>query len=186
MDERETLWHRLQRWRHAPRERPARVPRPGPGQESVWDYPRPPRLEPLAAGTRVRVELLGRCLADTTSALRVLETAGAPTVYVPPADVARELLEPSSSTSLCEWKGRARYWSARIEGRVVPDVAWSYPAPFEAYAALADHFAFYPARVDVCTLDGERVSPQPGDFYGGWVTSRILGPFKGEPGTEGW
>ena len=172
------------RWRSFSRGRPRDVPRPGPGQESVWDYPRPPRLEPVAA--RVRVELAGELLADTTRCLRVCETASPATYYLPAEDVRRDLLEPSTRTSFCEWKGAARYWSARVGARFVPDVAWSYPRPDPPFEALAGHFAFFAGRVDACYVDDDLVTPQPGGFYGGWVTPNVLGPFKGEPGTEGW
>ena len=179
----EGLRRRAQRWRRAARSRPPEIPRPGPGQESVWDYPRPPRVEPVTR--RVRVELADFCLADTTAALRVVETASPASYYVPPDSVQTSLLEPGPETTLCEWKGLARYWSARIGSRRVPDVAWSYPEPFEEYAALAGYFAFYPGRVDACYVGDERVTPQPGDYYGGWITRDVVGPFKGEPGTSG-
>jgi len=171
-------------WRRIPRRRPDRVVEPGPGQESVWDYPRPPRVEP--ARRRVRVELAGAVVAESERALRVCETAGPPVYYVPRADVRGELLVPSRRESLCEWKGRARYWSLRVGERVAEDAAWEYPEPDPDYAVLRDHLAFYPGRMDACWLDDERVAPQPGDFYGGWITADVVGPFKGEPGTEGW
>ena len=120
-----------------------------------------------------------------TSSSSVLETAGAPTLYVPPEDVDRSLLVPAPGSSLCEWKGQARYWSARIDDHVVLEVAWSYPRPFPEYAQLAGWFSFYPARAE-CWLGEHRAAPQPGGFYGGWVTPGILGPIKGEPGSEGW
>jgi uncharacterized protein (DUF427 family) len=172
----------VERWRGAPR--PARVPEPGPGQESVWDYPRPPRVEPVAAS--VRVELAGVTIAETREALRVCETASPPTYYLPPADVRRELLEPASGTSHCEWKGAARYFSVRVGDRLASRAAWCYPRPFPEYAALADHLAFFAGRVDACFVGDERVTPQPGGFYGGWITRNLVGPFKGEPGSEGW
>ena len=172
------------RWRRAPRGRPADWPVPGPGQESVWDYPRPPRVEPVAE--RVRVELGGALLADSTRARRVIETASPPTYYVPAEDVLREQLEPSPHRTFCEWKGVAHYWNARSGERLVQDVAWSYPQPAAGFESLRDHLAFFPARVDACWLGDHRVTPQPGDFYGGWITPNILGPFKGDPGTEGW
>ncbi len=171
-------------WRSVRRGRPREVVAPGPGQESVWDYPRPPRVEP--ATRPVRVELGGVVLAASPRALRVLETASPPVYYVPAEDVRREHLEPSSHQSFCEWKGVARYWSARVGDRFVPEVAWSYPTPDPGFEALRDCIAFYPGRVDACFLGDERVTPQAGSFYGGWVTSAIVGPFKGEPGTEGW
>jgi uncharacterized protein (DUF427 family) len=157
---------------------------PGPGQESVWDYPRPPRLEP---STRlVRVLFNGEVVAETRRALRVLETSHPPTYYIPPEDVRPRLLERSSRSSFCEWKGRARYLSLKVGDRRSPDAAWSYPDPSPAFAALRDHLAFYPSRVDECIVDGEVVRSQPGDFYGGWITAEVVGPFKGDPGTMGW
>lgn len=170
-------------WRTLRRGRPAERVAPGPGQESVWDYPRPPRLEP--ATRRVRIAVVGREVARSERALRVCETASPPVYYVPPEDVDRAVLVPSDRTSFCEWKGRARYWSVRAEGRVVADAAWSYPQPDAGFEPLRDFLAFYPGRVEAW-LGEERVRPQAGDFYGGWVTSEIVGPFKGEPGTERW
>jgi uncharacterized protein (DUF427 family) len=163
--------------------RPRRV-EPGPGQESVWDYPRPPRVEDTAR--RVRVVFAGAVVADTTRARRVLETAGAPVYYVPPGDVRRELLRPSGATTVCEWKGRARYFDVVVGDRTAVGAAWAYPEPAPGYEAIRDHVAFYPGRVDACFVDAERVRPQPGRFYGGWITPDVVGPFKGDPGTEGW
>ena len=157
---------------------------PGPGQESVWDYPRPPRVE--AVPERVRVVVDGITIADTTNALRVLETAGAPVYYLPPADIRMDLLEGSTHTSFCEWKGSARYHTLRVGERQIPDVGWSYPAPNQGYGAIRDHLAFYAAKVDEAWVGDERATPQPGGFYGGWVTSRITGPIKGGPGSAGW
>jgi uncharacterized protein (DUF427 family) len=151
--------------------------------ESVWDYPRPPAL--VACERRVRVELDGQVVAESTGALRVLETASPPTVYVPPVDVAHELLRETSGHSVCEWKGRARYADVVVGGRRAAGAAWWYPEPVATYAALRDHVAFYPGRV-ACFLDEERVRPQDGDFYGGWVTDDIVGPFKGATGTLHW
>jgi uncharacterized protein (DUF427 family) len=184
-DERDGATRReVLRWRRAARGRPARVPAPGPGQESVWDYPRPPRIERVAK--RVRVEFAGVTLAETTQALRVCETASPPTYYLPPECVRRDLLEPAPGTSLCEWKGTARYFSVRIGEHLAPRAAWCYPRPFAEYRALTDYLSFFPGRVDACFVADERVTPQPGDFYGGWVTKNLTGPFKGEPGSEGW
>lgn len=166
------------------RERPKDVDVPGPGQESVWDYPRPPRIEPVSA--LVRVEIAGLVLGETRHALRVLETAGAPVYYLPADDVRRDCLEPSSHTTLCEWKGVARYWSVRREDRFEPDAAWDYPRPLEGFAEIAHHLAFYPGRMDACHVGDQRVTPQPGDFYGGWITPDLTGPFKGQPGSERW
>ncbi len=163
--------------------RPAQIEKPGPGQESVWDYPRPPRLE--ASAKLVRVEFAGEKLAETTQALRVCETAGPPVYYLPPEDVAFDSLEPAAGRSVCEWKGPAQYWSARVGDRLAEQCGWSYPDPFPEYERLRDHIAFYPGRV-ACYLGRERVRPQPGEFYGGWISDEIVGPFKGEPGTEGW
>lgn len=176
---------------------PADRPRPGPGQESVWDYPRPPRLEPTAK--EVRVEFAGVVIACSQRAFRVLEESHPPTYYIPAEDVRTDLLIPSLTASYCEWKGRARYFSLRVpkssagessartptfaESR---DVAWSYPEPLAGFKDIAGHFAFYASRVDACFVDGERVTPQPGGFYGGWVTSDVVGPFKGGPGTRAY
>jgi uncharacterized protein (DUF427 family) len=158
--------------------------RPGPGQESVWDYPRPPRLE--RSGRRVAVDLGGVRIVDTTLALRVLETSHPPVYYVPLADFTAVELTPTDRTSMCEFKGRARYWTLAAGGRVARDAAWSYPQPVPAFAALADHLAVYPSRMDACWVDGEQVQAQAGDFYGGWITSHVVGPFKGAPGTWRW
>lgn len=154
--------------------------------ESVWDYPRPPRLEP--SPRRIRIVHAGVVLADTTQSLRILETSHPPVFYIPPQDVAMEHMRASQRRgSFCEFKGIASYWSLCLPGQpVVADVAWSYAQPSASYAALRDHLAFYASRVDECTVDGERVVAQPGDFYGGWITSHVKGPFKGAPGTMGW
>ena len=157
---------------------------PGPGQESVWDYPRPPALEPVAE--RVRVVFNGVTVADTTSALRILETSHPPTYYIPPEDVATEYLLPSLRSTGCEFKGRAVYYSIEVDGRREEDAAWAYPRPTARYAELKDHVAFYPSRMDACWVGEERVREQEGDFYGGWITSRVVGPFKGGAGTWGW
>ena len=154
-----------------------------PAAESVWDYPRPPALVPCAR--RVRVELDGRVVAESAAALRVLETASPPTVYVPPGDVACELLREVAGHTVCEWKGRAHYADVAVRSARAARAAWWYPEPVAAYAALRDHVAFYPGRV-ACWLDDERVKPQDGDFYGGWITADIRGPFKGAAGTLGW
>lgn len=174
----------LERLRNMARQRPARIEAPGPGQESVWDYPRPPRLEPVAEP--VRVCLAGVVLAQSRAALRVCETASPPTLYLPPEDVRMDLLEPTSGNTLCEWKGSARYFSVRVGDRLSQRAAWSYPRPFEGYERLAGYLAFFPGRVDACLIGDERATPQPGEYYGGWVTQKLVGPFKGEPGSEGW
>ena len=157
---------------------------PGPGRESVWDYPRPPRLEPVA--DRLEVIFAGQTIADTSSGWRVIETSHPPVYYIPPGDVRRDLLVPAPGDSWCEFKGRARYWSIVAEGRRSEAAAWSYPDPTSAFRPIADFLAFYASRVDECRVGGERVQAQEGDFYGGWITGRIVGPFKGAPGTRGW
>ena len=157
---------------------------PAPGQESVWDYPRPPRVEPM--DRPVRIVHLGTTVVETDGALRVLETSHPPGVYVPTADADMTLLRPSARTTWCEFKGRAAYWDLVVDGEVVAEVAWSYPEPTPGYEALRDHLSFYPGRVDACFVGDERVRAQEGGFYGGWITSEIVGPFKGGPGTIGW
>ena len=153
--------------------------------ESVWDYPRPPRLEKSAR--RIRILHAGVTIADTARSFRILETSHPPVYYIPQTDLAIEFLHPSSRReSFCEFKGLASYWSLNVKDQRVEDLAWSYARPSESYAALKDHLAFYANRVDECWVDGERVTPQPGDFYGGWITSHVRGPFKGAPGTMGW
>jgi uncharacterized protein (DUF427 family) len=152
--------------------------------ESVWDYPRPPALDRCMR--RVRIELAGVTIADSSAALRVLETSHPPTIFIPPGDIAAECLQPGQGRSLCEWKGMAAYFDVAAGDRREPAAAWTYHEPAERYAALRDHVAFYPGRMDACWLDEELVEPQPGDFYGGWITSDLVGPFKGAPGTLGW
>jgi uncharacterized protein (DUF427 family) len=148
--------------------------------ERVWDYPRPPALVPCER--RVRIEVDGRTIVDSVAALRVLETSHPPTIYVPPADVADGVLTPGRGRSLCEWKGTASYYDVCGRERA----AWFYPSPVPSFAALEDHVCFYPSRMDACWLDDERVQSQAGDFYGGWITADLVGPFKGGPGTMGW
>jgi uncharacterized protein (DUF427 family) len=161
------------------------VPEPvGPGEESVWDYPRPPRIEPVAE--RIRVVVAGRDLASSVNALRVLETAGAPVYYVPPADVDFEHLRPAARTTICEWKGEASYFDFDDGSRSIHSVAWTYRHPLPGYESMRDYVAFYASKVDEAWVGDEHATPQPGRFYGGWVTKRIKGPIKGVPGTEGW
>jgi uncharacterized protein (DUF427 family) len=157
---------------------------PDPGQESVWDYPRPPRVEAVAE--RLRVVVAAEVLADTVAGFRVLETAGAPVYYFPRADVRMDRLNGSARTSFCEWKGPASYVTYDHEGRRIENCGWTYPHPTPGYRAIAGHIAFYASRVDEAWVGDERAEPQPGHFYGGWVTSRVVGPFKGEPGSAGW
>jgi uncharacterized protein (DUF427 family) len=158
--------------------------KPDPGQESVWDYPRPPRLEEVSE--RLRVLFGGKTIADTVKGYRVLETSHPPVYYIPPDDVVQHCLQAAPGSSWCEFKGEARYWSIEVDGRRAGNAAWSYPRPSPAFAALAGYLAFYASRVDECRVGEERVQPQQGDFYGGWITSRIVGPFKGGAGTRGW
>lgn len=155
----------------------------GPGQESVWDYPRPPRLETVEG--RIRVELAGHVVADSTNAFRVLETSLAPSYYLPPADCALDLFDEAPGTSFCEWKGTARYETVRVGDAVAEKAAWHYPHPSAGFEPIAGYRSFYPALLD-CWVGDERALPQLGGFYGGWVTSRVVGPFKGGPGTRGW
>ena len=157
---------------------------PGPGQESVRDYPRPPRLEPVA--DRLRVEFAGATVAETTAGYRVLETSHPPAYYFPPQDVRLDWLCREPAGSWCEFKGRATYWTLEHTGRRAERAAWSYYNPTPAFAAIAGHLAFYASRVDGCWVGGEPVQPQAGDFYGGWITSLVVGPFKGGTGTRGW
>jgi uncharacterized protein (DUF427 family) len=153
--------------------------------ERVWDYPRPPAVVPCER--RVRVQLAGKVLADSTAALRVLETSHPPTIYVPIADVRSELLVSSDARpTWCEFKGAARYLDALVDGRRFPAVGWTYPDPAPGYEALDAHIAFYPGRVEAAWLDQERVQAQAGDFYGGWITADLVGPFKGPSGTSVW
>jgi uncharacterized protein (DUF427 family) len=153
-------------------------------KESVWEYPRPPRVEPTSR--RIRVIFNGVTIADTCQALRVLETSHAPVYYIPPEDVRREFLLPSARKTFCEFKGTARYWTVHVGDREAKNAAWSYPSPNQGYEAIRDYFAFYAAPMDACYVDNDRVEPQPGGFYGGWITSDIRGPFKGDRGTEDW
>jgi uncharacterized protein (DUF427 family) len=162
---------------------PTPIP-PAPGQESVWNYPRPPRLEPTTK--RIQIIFNDVVIADTTQAHRVLETSHPPVYYLPIADIQQQYLVPATNTTFCEWKGRGSYYSLVVGNKTAPNVAWYYPTPTPAFAAIANAVAFYAAPMDACYVDGERVTPQPGNFYGGWITSDIVGPFKGEPGSWGW
>jgi uncharacterized protein (DUF427 family) len=163
--------------------RPQRI-KPQPGQESVWDYPRPPRLED--SKKRIRVVYNGVTVADTQRAKRVLETSHPPVYYIPPEGVRMDLLVPVRHATYCEWKGAASYYTLTVDGKTVEQAAWYYPQPNAHYAAIKDYIAFYPGKMDACFVDDEQVTPQPGDFYGGWITSEVVGPFKGDTGTMGW
>jgi uncharacterized protein (DUF427 family) len=155
-----------------------------PDQESVWDYPRPPRVE--LSSEHVVVELGGVVVAETRRALRVLETSHPPVYYLPREDFAEGALEPADGSTWCEFKGTATYLDLVGGGRRAPRAAWTYADPTPGYAELAGRVAVYPGRVDRVLVDGERVRPQEGGFYGGWITSRVVGPFKGPPGTSNW
>ena len=156
----------------------------GPGQESVWAYPRPPRVEPSTDSVEVWVG--GVRIALATRSWRVLETSHPPTYYLPREAFAEGALRPAEGSSYCEWKGMAEYWDVVMGDVVLPRVGWSYPDPSPAFAALRDHIAFYAGPFDRCSVDGEKVIPQPGGFYGGWITSKVSGPFKGVPGSRFW
>lgn len=150
---------------------------PGPGQESVWDYPRPPRLE--SSGKHIQVIFNGIVLADTHRAKRILETSHPPVYYIPPEDIKMEYLTLTSRATFCEWKGHASYYTVKVNGKTLPDAAWYYTHPTSDYTGIKNYVAFYPGLMDACYVDGEQVRPQPGDFYGGWITKDIVGPFKG-------
>jgi len=154
------------------------------GKESAWDYPRPPRLEPVRA--RIRIAFGGATIADTIGAYRVLETSHPPNYYLPPDDIDDGVLVRTGRGSWCEWKGEAHYFDVTAGGRVAPHAAWGYDHPTPAFAAVSGYVAFYAGPMDACTIDYELVVPQPGGFYGGWITDAVTGPFKGGPGTDGW
>ena len=157
---------------------------PAPNQESVWDYPRPPRVEEMAQ--HIRIVFNGRTIADTHRAFRVLETSHPPVYYIPMEDVLMDMLTQTGHRTWCEWKGQAHYHRLDVGDRYVENAAWFYPNPTPGFEAIRGCVAFYPGKMDSCTVDGERVQAQPGDFYGGWITANIVGPFKGGPGTAGW
>ena len=161
------------------------IPDPtGPGQESVWSYPRPAIAEPCAH--RLRIVHRGVVVADTRKGVRTLETSHPPSYYFPPSDIAPLVLRPSPQRSICEWKGEAVYFDVVVGEQSLRNVAWSYPEPTPAFQSLRDHVAFYAWPFDDCFVDDERVTPQPGNFYGVWITSGVAGPFKGPPGTWSW
>ncbi len=157
---------------------------PKTGEESVWDYPRPPRIEDFDG--RIRIFFNGKIVADTTNAKRVLETSHPPVYYLPPEDVKMELLEKADNHSFCEWKGEASYYHLNTGGKQVRYACWYYTNPVPAFRKLKDHMAFYAQKMDECYVDDELVIPQPGKFYGGWITKNIVGPFKGEEGSDSW
>ncbi len=161
------------------------VPEPiAPGQESVWDYPRPPLLRP--SDEDIVVALGGVRICETRTSLRILETSHPPTYYLPRSAFVEGSLRPARGTSFCEWKGEAAYLDVLGGGKVAERAGWYYPSPNGRYAALRNHVAVYAGAMDFCLVDGEKVEPQPGGFYGGWVTSTVSGPFKGIPGSQGW
>jgi uncharacterized protein (DUF427 family) len=157
---------------------------PKAGQESVWDYPRPPKVE--ATPKRIRIIFNGVVIADSTNAKRVLETSHPPSYYIPQQDIKMEFFNATSRKTYCEYKGTASYWTISVNGKETASAAWSYQNPSKGYEAIKDFLAFYPGRMDACYIAEEKVKPQAGDFYGGWITSDVVGPFKGEPGTQGW
>jgi uncharacterized protein (DUF427 family) len=162
---------------------PQRI-QPEPGQESVWDYPRPPRLE--TTDKHIQIIFNGVTIADTHNAQRVLETSHPPVYYIPPEDIKMEYLIATPQSSFCEWKGRAGYYAVQVGNRIAQNIAWYYPNPTPDFAPIQDYVAFYAEPMDACFVNGEQVQPQPGNFYGGWITSDIVGPFKGIGGSWGW
>jgi len=180
-------WARRARakWRHTGAQRPAHAEPAAPGQESVWDYPRPPRIVRDEREIVIRtLSPASALIARSTGALKVCETASPPTFYLPHEAVEWSALVACDGTSICEWKGEAHYWSLAAAPQAHP-VAWSMPDPFPEYAELKDHVSFYPGRL-ACELGGEHVRAQAGGFYGGWITDELVGPFKGSPGSAGW
>jgi len=157
---------------------------PNPGQESVWDYPRPPKLEDTSK--HIQIIFNGEAIADTHNAKRVLETSHPPVYYLPPSDIKMEYLSRTPNSSFCEWKGLASYYTIIVGDQQAENAAWFYLNPTPDFAAIKDYVAFYPHLMDACYVDGEKVQPQPGNFYGGWITSDIVGPFKGGAGTWNW
>ncbi len=157
---------------------------PGPGQESVWDYPRPPKCEPFKGSIKIMHQ--GKTIVETIRAYRVLETSHPPVYYLSPEDINMQLLISNPRSSFCEFKGRAVYYDLQIGEQLIKQVAWSYPSPNSSFASIRDHLAFYAHKVDQCYVNDELVQAQEGDFYGGWITSNIVGPFKGAAGTWGW
>lgn len=158
--------------------------KPKVGQESVWDYPRPPRVEEVSK--HVRIIFNGTVIADTNQAKRVLETSHPPVYYIPPQDIKMEFLHQLPQTTYCEFKGQAGYYTIKVDDKEAPAAAWFYPNPVPGYESLKDHVAFYPSKMEACYVGDEQVQAQEGDFYGGWITSDIVGPFKGGAGTWGW
>ena len=153
-------------------------------RESVWDYPRPPIVEGVTQ--RIQIVFNGKKIVDSRNAKRVLETSHPPTYYIPLEDIKPGALQPAPGTSWCEWKGKAKYYDVLIGNQTAEKAAWYYPDPTPDFSEIKDHVAFYASKMDMCFVGDERVKPQPGDFYGGWITPNIDGPYKGEPGTSRW
>ena len=170
-------------WQNRGDQRPSFAQVPGPGQESVWDYPRPPRL--VDDQRLVEIFYQQRCIVSTERSKRVLETAHPPSFYIPTSDVDLNYLLRARGSSFCEWKGEAEYFSIKVGDSLVERCAWSYRDPFPEFSQIRSFFCFYPHLLD-CFVNGEKVKPQPGGFYGGWITSELVGPFKGEPGSQAW
>lgn len=158
--------------------------KPKKGQESVWDYPRPPKLEPVTENLLVRHH--GKVIAHTSNGYRVLETSHPPVYYFPPSDVYVQFLKLSSLSTFCEFKGRGGYYHLEVGDQLIENAAWFYANPTTGFEAIKDYLAFYSNKIEECFVGEERVKPQAGNFYGGWITNKIVGPFKGEPGTWGW
>lgn len=177
------LAHEAVRWQ-VPGNRPANIAVPGPGQESVWDYPRPPAMQRV--DERITIVVAGQTIAQTNEAIRVCETASPPTYYLPRAAFAADCLRPAAGGSACEWKGMASYWTVVVGEVVAQRAAWSYEAPCPEYGALVGMVSVYPAATERCTVGSHEVTAQPGHFYGGWITDDLTGPFKGEPGSSAW
>ncbi len=171
------------KWQYTGKYRPEFALAPSKGQESVWDYPRPPKIDPDRRHILVKYNDL--IIVDTQKSVRILETASPPVFYISPSDVNFDYLIDTAGSSICEWKGKAQYWSLDESEVSIQNVGWSYPNSFKEFKSIKDYISFYPALLD-CYVDGEKVKPQPGGFYGGWVTSELVGPFKGEPGTGWW
>ena len=172
----------IDRWSKS--NKPKEVVIPKIGQESVWNYPRPPRIEPISDILIIennQVEIV-----NSQNALKVMETASPPTYYIPTADIKIEYFQKNSKSSYCEWKGKASYYDFLSDGTIIQSVGWYYNKPKSKYASLKDHVAFYASKFDQCTVGEMKVTSQKGDFYGGWITDNIVGPFKGDPGTLGW
>lgn len=165
------------KWEYYGQKRPSFAEEPGKGEESVWDYPRPPAIAPDNREIIVRYEEIE--IACTHRSVRILETASPPTFYIPPEDINMDLLQKVSGSSMCEWKGKAQYWDLVTNDQSINKAAWSYPDPFEEFEKIAGYLSFYPSAVD-CFVNKEKVKPQPGGFYGGWITNEIVGPVKGE------